>query len=220
MVEITDRDKEIFEFLFRIRYATANQLCLYLDCSYDVFRKRISKLIKAKYIESESIKGYLKNNVYSNGIEARKKNERKLYRKKVKMNGWSLLHHLKINDVMVHFIKGHNIDKNTITTEREMYWKKTGILDKKKKMKVPDLVIEKDKKLIAIEVEESKKSKAKLRSVFTNYSLYTSFYCVIYLCPTEGQKNYVRRIAEEEDRSFISAYTLTEFFSGVDVIGF
>lgn len=222
-VEITERDKKLFEYLFRFRYATSDQIVEYMGLSYDVFRKRISKLISSEYIESVNMPGYLNKKVYSNGVKIRAEHERKSYRRRVAINHWSLHHHLKINDTYLHFIKKYGIEEDKVTTEREMYWKRTGLLTQNrdiKKLKMPDLVIEDDECLIAVEVEENKKSKTLMREVFRNYSLYTSFYCIRYICPTKAFRNWVKQIAKEERITFVDAFTYDEFVKGKDMCWF
>lgn len=220
MVKITARDEKIFNILFRFRYMTPKQLSCYLGCSLKCLYERVEKLIKNNYLESTWVE-QINKKVYSNGLLVRKNQEIPSYRKKVNINKYTLPHHLIINDIYVQMINKLEIKEEEITTEREMYYKKKGLLDKnKKKIKMPDLVIEKENRLIAVEVEKTMKNKCLLRDVFKNYALYTSYYCVRYLCVTEGIKNCVIKTAKEEDRKFIKAYTINEFFNGVDIIGF
>ena len=220
MIKLTERDEKLFDFLFKFRYANSNQICEYLSWSYEAFRKRVSNLIKYGYITSKKY-DYINKKLYMNGIEARRNHQINAYRKNVILNDWSFRHHMVITDIYIFFLKNYNLNENFITSEREMYWKRIGILDKKKRFKMPDLVIKKDDELIAIEYERSMKNDSLIRDVFTNYSLYTSYYCVRYICKSKGIKEKILRIAEEEGKTFIKAYTIDEFYKNkVDVIGF
>lgn len=220
MIEITERDKKIFNILFRLRYMTPKQLSCYLECPLKSVYDRVEKLVKEKYIDSVWVERINKK-IYSNGVVVRKKHERDMYKRKVNVNKYTLPHHLLINDAYIHLVKVIGIKEDNLVTERELYWKKTGLLDKsKKKIKMPDMVIEKSERLIAVEVEKTMKNKMLLRDVFKNYSLYTSYYCVRYLCLTESIKNQVIKTAKEENRKFVKAYTIDEFFNGVDIFGF
>lgn len=217
-VKITERDLKMFDFLFRFRYATSEQLSKYLDCSVAAVHVRIFKLKKADYIESIPID--INTCLYANGIAIRNNQNMNSYKRKVKINPWSLKHHLRIIDVFIHFIKNCGIDEKNIVTEREIYWKGTGLLRKVRKNQMPDLIIERGKKLVAVEVEKTMKNKDLIRDVFKNYSLYTTYYCVRYLCETKGIKDRIIKMAEEERAKYVKAYTLDEFFDGTDVIGF
>lgn len=219
MIKITERDKKIFNILFRLRYMTPKQVSCYLGCPVKSVYDRIEKLIKEKYIDSTWVE-QINRKVYANGWLIRKDHERTYYKEKVKVNKYSLPHQLMINDTYIHMVNKLGIVEEDITTERELYWKKTGLLTKSKKIKVPDMIIKKADRLIAIEVEKTMKNKSLLRDVFKNYSLYTSYYCVRYLCLTDGIKKHVIKIAKEENRKFVKAYTMDEFFNGVDIFGF
>jgi hypothetical protein len=221
-VKLTERDYKIFYLLNRLKYMTPSQLGSYFDVPVKSIYDRAEKLVNAKYLESVKILGLLNQRVYINGINIRKNETMTSYKRKVFINYWTLNHHLKINDVYIRFVKKLQYEEEKITTEREMYWKKTGLAIKGKsfKLKMPDMVIEKDKKLIAIEVEESRKNIKLFRNVLKNYTLYTKYYCVRYICATKGIKEHVMKIAKEDRRTFIKAFTYEEFLKDVDVIGF
>jgi hypothetical protein len=225
MIQITSRDKKLFDFLFKFRYATAAQLYNYLNCSYDAFRQRVYRLIREKYIESQYIEYLLDVKLYSNGITTRKNHKIKSYRKKVKVNTWTLKHHLTIIDIYLSFLN-NGINENSIISERELFLSKIGLLSMRSKIeiKLPDMIIKKysddREKLIAIEIENHMKNKTLLRQAFKNYSYYTTYYCVRYICRTEGIKNRIIETAKEESTPFIKAYTQKEFLAGTNIFGF
>lgn len=217
MLRITERDKKIFSILFRLRYMTVEQLSCYLKCTMRIVYFRCGILIKNDYLESEWT---IKKKVYMNGITVRKEHERKSYKKKVKILKYTLTHHLTINDIYIQLVNNLGIDEDDITTEREMFWKRTGLLLKRKKIKIPDLILKKGKNLVAIEYEKSMKGEQAIREVFRNYALNTSFYCVRYLCSKNAIKEKINKVAKEQNRTFIKAYTIEEFFKGIDIFGF
>jgi len=219
MLKIKERDEKIFNILFRLRYMTARQICKYVNCEYTRFIRRSIELINDGYIECNWMQNVDKN-IYSNGIMVRRDQERDSYKKKVNINSYTLQHHLLINDVYIHMVKELGVKEEDITTERETYWSRTGILDKRKKIKIPDLIIEKENKLVAVEVEKTKKNEESLRNVLMNYDFYTSFYCVRYICSKKGIMNFVINTAEKENITFVKAYTIDEFYNGVDIFGF
>ncbi|MBN1469884.1 MAG: HTH domain-containing protein [Fusobacteriaceae bacterium] len=222
-IRITEKDEKIFKFLFRLKYASTKNLSKYLNCSNNAIWKRVSRLKKLDYIESTWISS-INNRVYSNGVSIRKYQKREQYKNKVKINKVTLPHHLLINDIYIFLIKNFEIEEQNIITEREIFFERTGILKKGRLTSVPDLVIKKDKqgkqKLIAIEVEKTRKTKKNIKEVFKNYAMNTSYFCVRYICVSEVIKDFVNNMAEEEKRKFIKAYTVEEFYNGIDFIGF
>jgi len=218
MVKITDRDEKIFNILFRLRYMTPKQLSDYLGCHIKSVYDRVEKLVNDGYIES-TLALSINKRIYSNGWMLRKNHEQLSYRKKVVINKNTLSEYLLINDIYIHMIKEHGVKEENVTTEREIHWKKIGLTDKRKKI-IPKLVIEQDGHLIAIEFERKIKKQDVLRDSFRNYILYTNFYCLRYLCATENIKKQIIKTAKKEDVTFVKAYTIDEFFNGIDIIGF
>lgn len=219
MLRITDRDKQIFNILFRLRYMTIKQLSLYLGCTMRVAYVRISTLVKNEYLESIHIEN-IDEKIYANGSMIRKEQDRSSYKKKIHIWKYILAHHLVVNDIYIHLVNRLSIDEDDITTEREMFWKRTGLLEKRKKIKIPDLIIKKDKKLVAIEYEKSMKDEEAIRDIFRNYSLNTSFYCVRYLCSRNAIKEKINKVAKEQNKTFIKAYTIDDFFNEIDIFEF
>lgn len=217
MVEITERDKKIFNILFRLRYMTAEQLSLYLGCTVKAVYDRTEVLINNGYLENE---WFMKKKVYKNGIRVRRKQEKNSYKRKVHILKYTLTHHLAINDIYIQLVNGLGIDEDDITTEREMFWKRIGLLDKRKKIKIPDLILKKGDRLVAIEYKKTLKKEEAIREIFRNYTLNTSFYCVRYLCLTNSTKEKINKVAKEMNKTFIKSYTIDKFFNGIDIFGF
>jgi hypothetical protein len=101
MLRITDRDKKIFNILFRLKYMTAKQLSLYLECTMRVVYVRIAVLVKNEYLESIHTKN-IDEKIYANGLMIRKEQERKSYKKKMHVWKYILDHHLVVNDIYIY----------------------------------------------------------------------------------------------------------------------
>lgn len=214
-VKITDRDEKLFNFLHRLKYASIDQMAQYLCTTNDAMMKRLSLLSRAGYLERtyylEGEARVQRRVVYSNGYEVRKNYEKKSQRR-VKINFITLKHHLLINDVFINLVKSGQVKEENIVTEREIYKERTGIITKKKLTKVSDLVLKIGERLVAIEVEKTKKVKDDLISTFNNLDYNTEYYMVVYICATKPICEYVKKIANEEGKTFIEVYTLKEFY--------
>lgn len=77
---------------------------------------------------------------------------------------------------------------------------------------MPDLVIKlKNGKFIAIEVELSKKNDSRMRDIFSEYILNTTYWAVYYLCDKKGVRDFVNRAAKKNFIKFVRAYMFSEF---------
>lgn len=212
MVEITERDKKIFNILFKLRYMTPKQLSLYLNCPVYCVYERAEKLIREGYLESTRIKA-INERVYSNGSLIRRDHKITAYRKKVLINDDTTEKYLLLNDIYLHLVNKLGINEGDITAERDIRWKKPGLNSEKKTM-IPSFVVRKGKHLVAIKLEKSLKKQDILRDVFKNYSFYTDFYSVKYLCTTKEIKNGILKIVKKDGRTFIKVYLVKDFFDG------
>lgn len=208
---ITDRDKKIFDFLFRVKYATVDQILKYMEMTKRATYVRLAILVRRGYIESHAVLG-TNMKLYANGHMVRIDHVIDSYKRAVTIQLMELEHHLKVTDVFMDFLdKG--IKADDIYTEREIMANKIGIDTKKKRLcKVPDLAIKRaDGKLIAIEVELSRKNNERLESVMKNYDMNTNYYAVRYLCINGAVKRKVERAVESTHLTYVIVYTLDEF---------
>jgi hypothetical protein len=206
MVKITEQDKKLFDWLYKVRYAKVEQIMNYLNISKDGVYQRLSKLQRNNYIDSLAIDGMTRR-FYANGSLVRAQMEKRNDQKKVRVYESSLKHHLKIVDVYLKFLE-FGIPEESILTSRDIYRTKKGISNKKSVVyKVPDLVIErKDGILVAIEVELSQKNNENLRQVLKNYRI-NKFDAVYYLCGTKAIQRRINSFAKSNGAShFIRAY--------------
>jgi DNA-binding Lrp family transcriptional regulator len=210
MLVITERDKKLFKFLSKFKYATVNQISNYLGISVDGAYQRLSKLQREKYLDSCNIG--LNKKYYSNGSVVRSQMKKSIDQKKVSVSIISLEHHLTVTDFFLDLLD-RGIKEEMILTSRDVFRTRIGISDNRKRIyKVPDLVIKRDdEKLIAIEVELSKKNDQRLGEIFDNYILYTNYYAVYYVCNSEAVKNRVNRTVKKKLIRFIRAFEMSEF---------
>jgi DNA-binding Lrp family transcriptional regulator len=210
MLIITERDKKLFKFLSKFKYATVNQISNYLGISIDGAYQRLSKLQRGKYLDSCNIG--LNKKYYSNGSLIRARMEKSIDQKKVEVSFMSLEHHLKVTDFFLDLLD-RGIKEEMILTSRDIFRTRIGISANRKRLyKVPDLVIKRDdERLIAIEIELSKKNNQRLGEVFDNYILNTSYYAVYYLCDSKAVKNRINRTVKKKLIDFIRAYDMSEF---------
>jgi DNA-binding Lrp family transcriptional regulator len=210
MLVITERDEKIFKWLFRVKYVTIEQLARYMQMSKHAAYKRVEKLQKERYLDGVVLYGNRK--YFSNGIKIRNEAERKVDREKVKILITSLEHHLKVTDFFLDLLDD-GIKEEMIFTSRDVFRTRIGIADNRKRIyKVPDLVIQReDERLIAIEIELSRKNEEPLSQVFDNYILYTNYAAVYYLCDKKAVKNLVNRTVKKKLIRFIRAYEMSEF---------
>lgn len=211
MREITERDERLFDFLFKFKYATIDQVAEYLQMTKRAAYKRVEFLQIEKYIDSISIKGYNKK-FYALGVKIRNEFESVTYQKKISISLMSLEHHLKVTDTFLHFIK-NGVLEEMICSEREIYKTRVGLTSRKKRLyKVPDLVIKlKNGKFIAIEVELSKKNDSRMRDIFSEYILNTTYWAVYYLCDKKSVRDFVNRATKKSFIKFVRAYMFSEF---------
>jgi hypothetical protein len=74
--------------------------------------------------------------------------------------------------------------------------------------------VKRGNKNIAIKVENSVKKSSEYSKRFRNYTFDTDFYCVNYLCAAKEIKNTLLKVIKKENRTFIKAYLIDEFFNG------
>jgi hypothetical protein len=223
-IKITERDRKLFNFLFKFRYAKKEQIIDYLNCSIHAFYQRTKLLQKSGYLESKHIHdNKFCPKIYFNSVKIRKTHEIKSYQKKPKVWLYTLEHHLKTIDIFNILVKA-GVDENKIYSEREIIINKIG-LSKYAKSKnnflppvIPDLAMKVQCKngrfdYIAIEVELSRKSNKSMRKVFRDYNRYAKYYAVEYLCPKTSLKNNINKISQSLGYNYIKAYTLDTFYS-------
>jgi hypothetical protein len=223
-VKITERDKKLFDFLFKFRYAKKEQIIDYLGFTQSSFYQRTKLLQNAGYLESSYIYEHrFCPKVYFNSVKIRKEHEIKAYQKKPKINLRLLDHHLKIIDVFNILVKS-GVDENRIFSEREIILNEIGVIRNRRKYKnrnvlppvIPDLVLaiqvgnRSRFSYVALEVELSRKNKDLMDKVFSNYDRWTTYYGVEYLCSTDSLKSDINK---RTYNNYIKAYTLDEFYS-------
>ncbi|HML06341.1 MAG TPA: helix-turn-helix domain-containing protein [Methanobacterium sp.] len=210
MLVITERDKRIFEWLFRVKYVTIEQLSRYMQMSKHAVYKRVEKLQKEGYLDGANLYGNRK--YFSNGIKIRNGAKRKADREKVNILISSLEHHMKVTDFFLYLLD-NEVKEEMIFTSRDVFRTRIGISDNRKRIyKVPDLVIRRDdQRLIAIEIELSRKNDDTLSQVFDNYILYTNYAAVYYVCNKKAVKNLINRTVRKKMINFIRAYDVSEF---------
>ena len=216
MREITERDEQLFEFLFKFRYATIDQIAEYLQMTKRAAYKRVEFLQIEKYIESKALDGYIRK-LYANGPKVRNEAEGG-YQRKVKIAPYGLEHHLKIIDMFIKFL-GKGIKEKNILSEREIRKEKIGkrirrsVFDKSGFYKIPDLVIKaKESQLVAVEVELSKKNSTRLWEILRNYTMCFEYTSVVYLCEKTGVKTHIKKNIKKHGMGYkIIPVTFEEF---------
>lgn len=206
---LQERDLKILHFINKFGYVNSVHIQKMFEMTQPRTSQILSRLVKADYLKKEQILAkepciYLLRTKATELIKANRV-------KKVSLQ--NLKHNLCVVDVYID-LKLQKPELN-IKSDREL---RAGIkFTKKKRPHQPDLVIQTEeingKKNIAVEIELSRKSKDRLKSISSHYSIWSDYLKADYYCSSSvyshirkylGSNNNIRifnYFADEEKQS-------------------
>lgn len=216
-IRLTERDLQIIDFLFKVNFATLEQVAKYLKTDKEQsLYIRLNQLSKKEYVAGEKI-FYSEPQVYAPGKKAKEVVNTDLSIPKVIPNLYQ--HTLKVVDLFLLLKNDPGI--SDIITEPELIRQKlSDIKPGESRPKgesfynIPDLVMVKNERRIAYEVELSKKARKRVQQKIDFYSKSREYYQVFYLCGSEGVKNLIADEVQKMRLSHIEIVMYDEFLGG------
>jgi len=219
-VRFTERDMKVIEFLFRVRFASLEQLCKYTNSpSRQALYLRLMKLKSSGYIASKKLR-----------LDAPV-----VFYPGVKAEGFlpvsppsitRIIHNLSEVDVFLKLLD-LGIKEDKIQTDLELLLESkanivVGQSSDKKPNHVPDLVVTKSiddkERKIAYEIELTKKLNKDFKKVIDYYNRERSYYEVVYLYSKDIKQYMHERMKEYESIKFVKFIPLEEFVKDTNSI--
>jgi hypothetical protein len=199
-MQFTDRDKIIITFIARHKFATVKQVSQYMDMGIKAAYRRLRKLSENCYLQYKRI--FLgKPGVYlatRKGIDAA---GCEVGQSNIAMATYS--HDIQTTEMALKFYEqGYKvITEKEILSETKKEIGQTG-----RQERVPDIVISKNGKKTAIELEIAPKSPARLRAIINHYARQRKYDQVWFYCQKQSVRQKIEEYAKKAEHIKVFAY--------------
>lgn len=192
-----ERGKEILKFIYYSKIVSIKNIENMFFNTYTTAKFYLNNLRDKGLLKSMKIPGLIKSQIYFlsyKGITHLKDLGVDTTRQKINMR--ESVHDLKVNDILVWFIKNMGVSYKTDFMLRQARGKN------EQSVRIPDLIIcDKDKKLGLIECQESDKSKETILKYIEDYKSYYPEHHIFFVVKP-GKANYYQKIFSENTTNY------------------
>lgn len=200
---ITERDREILRLINRFGYLTAAQVMKLMKMSKRMAYRRLQRMVKGKHLNHQRIL-LGRAGIYRCSLRGLEEIEAELGRFPVRLQ--TLEHNLAVADIAAALLEKH--PGSSWTTERELRREAGQKFGIGWQGHVPDGVLVLGGGKIAVEYENTTKSKATLNKVLRDYLRKSQYREVWFVCRTKRQAERLKEATKCYD--FVKIFELKE----------